>query len=876
MKKLFSIFLLFLTTSAFGSSWPINDPADNFTVCDGTWNYSGTVDVVTDTTDPNSPPNVWRFTFPSDIVSADIAMVYYGFASSKDELWVQYWFKYSGGFNYHDIANKQVYFYTTGFGVTTNSNLMLALNSERQMNITPQGSDFANYPPNINTSTWYTDVPGSWHKVKAYFRFNTGANWDGLYKLWIDDVLVSDYSNVAYDRRSEVTHSWEGFGIRPIWGGMSSETPGQVQYLYVNGMYAGATDPGGTTTADINPPYTDQHSPAKGATGVDNTNRTISFHVKDNLPYDNGVNSSTIVSSIEGVNKTCASGLTCTGGPFDVTVTYTNGTDWASGQTVDVINNVTDTVGNIMPTETYSFQIATAASKTYSTSFPATENPISESGSWVSGGVSGGAFTDVRTASGNALSTDNDAIAYNDSVAILADTTWPPDQTVSGIVYAVNRTGAGTSGYGDGCSHEVELHLRGDISTGSSTGYEILFSSPLASLGGVAWQEIVRWNGARGDFTYLSQLYGSQYEVVTGDNVMATITGNVINVYKNGALINTATDSTFPIGRPGMGFYTSSGCVAGAHNDDFGFSSFAASATGTATLNILTTSLPDGTVGVHDTWVMSATGGTPPYTWSVLSGAMPPGKTLSSSGVYSAPPTVEGTYNFTVKVVDAIGGTDNQALTHYIAPVPPTGQTVVTITDIADTYINSGAATTNFSDNTEFRTYQWPAQVVANQGLDNISLSSLPSNISITAATLELYLTGYDGGGGTNPMRTYVYRVTGSVPNISTVTWNTFAGTVGMAESYTDVSLTPGWFSFNVREMVMAAYAAGTPLYVAIDGGPDGTQDTNRIFASMNHGTTAWRPRLKVTYTQLVGPPPASSVLTPGKARAVTFGGILY
>jgi hypothetical protein len=49
---------------------------------------------------------------------------------------------------------------------------------------------------------------------------------------------------------------------------------------------------------------------------------------------------------------------------------------------------------------------------------------------------------------------------------------------------------------------------------------------------------------------------------------------------------------------------------------------------------------------------------------------------------------------------------------------------------------------------------------------------------------------------------------------------------------------------------------------------------SNRIFGSMEHATTTWRPRLKVTYTQLTGPPPAPSIPTPGKmkVRAGTKG----
>jgi hypothetical protein len=70
-------------------------------------------------------------------------------------------------------------------------------------------------------------------------------------------------------------------------------------------------------------------------------------------------------------------------------------------------------------------------------------------------------------------------------------------------------------------------------------------------------------------------------------------------------------------------------------------------------LSVLTTSLPNGTVGTTYSSTLSATGGTAPYTWSQSSGGdMPGGVTLSSSGIFSGTPTTPGTfgpYVFTVK-----------------------------------------------------------------------------------------------------------------------------------------------------------------------------------------------------------------------------------
>lgn len=70
-------------------------------------------------------------------------------------------------------------------------------------------------------------------------------------------------------------------------------------------------------------------------------------------------------------------------------------------------------------------------------------------------------------------------------------------------------------------------------------------------------------------------------------------------------------------------------------------------------LQVTTTSLPTATVGNAYSTALSATGGTPPYTWRVTSGSLPTGVTLSSSGVLQGTPTTTGSYPFGVLVTDA-------------------------------------------------------------------------------------------------------------------------------------------------------------------------------------------------------------------------------
>lgn len=69
---------------------------------------------------------------------------------------------------------------------------------------------------------------------------------------------------------------------------------------------------------------------------------------------------------------------------------------------------------------------------------------------------------------------------------------------------------------------------------------------------------------------------------------------------------------------------------------------------------IETASLPDATVGVAYTAALVADGGSRPYRWSILQGALPDGLTLDpETGEISGTPTTEGTASFTVQATDS-------------------------------------------------------------------------------------------------------------------------------------------------------------------------------------------------------------------------------
>ena len=79
-------------------------------------------------------------------------------------------------------------------------------------------------------------------------------------------------------------------------------------------------------------------------------------------------------------------------------------------------------------------------------------------------------------------------------------------------------------------------------------------------------------------------------------------------------------------------------------------------------LTITTTSLPDASLSSAYSQTLLATGGRAPYAWSIASGALPPGLTLTPTGVLSGTPLQLGKFSFTVNVADATGASVQQAL----------------------------------------------------------------------------------------------------------------------------------------------------------------------------------------------------------------------
>jgi hypothetical protein len=216
--------------------------------------------------------------------------------------------------------------------------------------------------------------------------------------------------------------------------------------------------------------------------------------------------------------------------------------------------------------------------RSYKTDFPRDEAPVDEDGMWLNGKKDAIDFTDCVTSNGfihgapsrmNVLEKraeqgnldDSDEAPegdYDDPTAILTGE-WGPNQHGKGVAHVESPT--------EEWFQEVQIRVRCKLEPHYISGYEIFFRCLTGEKG---YAEIVRWNGAVGDWTSLQRHEGPEYGVKDGDVIEATIEGNVIKGFINGEEKITVTDDTWDSGAPGVGFNFG----VGDTYDDHGFSSF--------------------------------------------------------------------------------------------------------------------------------------------------------------------------------------------------------------------------------------------------------------------------------------------------------------
>ena len=155
--------------------------------------------------------------------------------------------------------------------------------------------------------------------------------------------------------------------------------------------------------------------------------------------------------------------------------------------------------------------------------------------------------------------------------------------------------------------------------------------------------------------------------------------------------------------------------------------------------------LPDGQVGAAYSATVSASGGTPPYTYQVSSGSLPVGLSLDgNTGEIAGTPTAMGTSSFDITATDAVGCRGVGSYTITVSDCP-----VITITpsNLGDG-IEGISYSVFFSATGGTPPYTWSASGNLPPGLSMDPVGEL-AGLPISAGTFTLDVTVVDASGCT-------------------------------------------------------------------------------------------------------------------------------
>ena len=505
----------------------------------------------------------------------------------------------------------------------------------------------------------------------------------------------------------------------------------------------GATD---TSSVTVNPALT--ISPASQTVSV---NGTINFSSAGGVsPYTYAVFSGTgTVNSSTGVYTAPATAGSAVvqvtdslGNVSNSTVTITNGLGITPSAITLAVNNST-TFSGLAGSPPYTFAVI-AGTGTINASTGVFTAPATSGSATVR-------VTDNIGGTATATVTINAALAITPSTKTLAVTntfTFSATGGVSPYTYsvfsgggAVNATsGLYTAPVSAGTATVRVTDSRGNISNSTVTINAALTISPASQT--VLANSVTSFTAANGVSPYT-------YSIVTGGGVITAATGSYTAPATNDSVTLQVTDS---LGN-------------------------------TADANVIVTT-PLGitpatkTLAVNNTFTFSATGGTSPFTFSVVAGT---GIVNSTSGLYTAP-NASGTA--TVRVTDSLGQTANASVTINAAlAIAPSAQTVL-INSVTAFTASAGVSPYSYaivtgggSINASTGSYTAPAangsvtlRVTDSLGNTADASVTITTTLGISPASKTLAVNNtvtFSAAGGTGPFTFSIFAGAGTINSAS-------------------------------------------------------------------------------------------------------------
>gem|GEM_PF-1359267 len=225
---------------------------------------------------------------------------------------------------------------------------------------------------------------------------------------------------------------------------------------------------------------------------------------------------------------------------------------------------------------------------------------------------------------------------------------------------------------------------------------------------------------------------------------------------------------------------------------------------------------PYSSLSFSNLMLPQAQGGSSTYTWSLASGALPPGLTLSAFGALTGTPTLAGSYPFTLQVGDGTGATASEAVTFTVATPPVVTTTALPAGLVGATYSGTLTGTGGTGP------YTWtllpsgiPGLIPPGSGAS--TFVGKPSTSGVYPVTAQLT----DAAGGTatrslvvtvdgppGPPVALVASTSATVPDQVTLTWSPPTSDGGSQIT-----------SYTVTPYAVTTGVYGTPIVVTANGG---------------------------------------------------------
>jgi len=317
----------------------------------------------------------------------------------------------------------------------------------------------------------------------------------------------------------------------------------------------------------------------------------------------------------------------------------------------------------------------------------------------------------------------------------------------------------GTTRYGGANNYGVIYSL--SPSPAVPAPVQLSFSSAQVSVGD---STTLSWQVLNGTSATMQQCYAF---VQNGDAGAGDWTGKQTGTASSGVYSGSAT-----ITPTADGTYTYALTCGGIES---GFATLTVGAPALP-LAVTTSSLPGATVGTAYSQTLAASGGVPPYAWSVSNGILPDGLTLNAStGTISGTPTAAGTSSFTVMVQDSSATPQSAVADESIAVGGAgavvnidTGSTDLTKTGLTASVGGSASADIQISSSSGFTGTVNMSCAVSYLGTGtanhpptcSLSLSQVTvTDASSTTVTLKIATTA----GAVSSMRNWIGKGSGAV-----------------------------------------------------------------------------------------------------------------